>query len=415
MRYRIKDFNFRKDTIKKGAFKAKRSRRAALSILPPAILRQRGEDIDFDLLFELGELPEADIPKKSKRLTLIFKRLGRAVVAALASVGKLTLKLFGRLRSNHRQKYQRLSFYSGVLCAALTVTAISVLTLLLGLFSGYFAPYDELVVPDVVGKRYDDAQSELSDNYELLVTYKNSDDIPAGVISSQTPSAGVTRRAYKNRDACPIMITVSTGKKFYTVERLVGKDSRSALLSLYNGGISVKQLYEYSDSVSAGKVISTTPSAGSTLYDGETITVRISKGKRITTVRMPDLYMLSEAQAETMLTSRGLRLGTITYKPSASPAGKVIEQQYSPYTELAKDTAVNVTVSLGSTMQKYVPDLYGMTVEQAERALADVGLVIGGIYTVSSGAPTGTVVTQTPAPSTPITSAVTSVDIYISS
>ncbi len=415
MRYRIKDFNFRKDTIKSGTFKAKRKRATALSVLPPIPPNDDREQINFNTLFELGMLPEAERPPRKKVLAPFLKRIGHALSAFFSVLGALAVNIFKALRGERRERTQRIAFYFGVLCAAVSVTALSALTVLAGLFAGYLAPYDELIVPSVVGEPYDETHDALSDTYEILISYENSDDVAAGVIMSQTPSAGVVRKIYKDRAPCTLTLTVSAGKSFYTVEELVGKDSRDALLSLRNGGVSVKQIDEYSDTVPAGTVISTSPSAGHRLYEGDVITVRVSLGKKINTVRMPDLYGLSESQAEALLSSRGLKLGSITYKTSSNPAGKVIEQQYSPYTAVPEGSAINVTVSLGNTTQKYVPDLYGLTVDQAKARLAEVGLVIGSIYSVSSGAPAGTVITQTPIASTPITSSITSVDIYISS
>ena len=56
-----------------------------------------------------------------------------------------------------------------------------------------------------------------------------------------------------------------------------------------------------------------------------------------------------------------------------------------------------------------------MNVDEARERLAEYGLVLGGIYSVSSGAQKGTVVAQTPIAGTPISASVNSVDIFISS
>ena len=152
------------------------------------------------------------------------------------------------------------------------------------------------------------------------------------------------------------------------------------------------------------------------LYEGETLTVRISLGKETVFVGVPNLYGLNEAQATALLLSKGLELGKVTYSPAQEDAGKIIRQQYSPYEKVPLGSSVDITVSLGAqTQQKNVPDLYGLTTEEAAQKLSEVGLVLGNIYSVSSGAPKGTVVTQAPVAGTPITSSITSVDVYISS
>ena len=76
---------------------------------------------------------------------------------------------------------------------------------------------------------------------------------------------------------------------------------------------------------------------------------------------------------------------------------------------------MDVTVSLGQiTEQKKVPDLYGLTKEEAISKLSEVGLVLGNVSSVVSGAPSGTVITQSVAAGTTITSSITSVDVGIS-
>ena len=131
---------------------------------------------------------------------------------------------------------------------------------------------------------------------------------------------------------------------------------------------------------------------------------------------MPSLFGLSETEASAAISYAGLTLGKITYQSSDIEAGKVIAQQYTPFSQLTSGTSIDITVSLGNAFtQKYIPELYGLTVEEAAEKLGAVGLVIGNIYAVSSGAPAGTVISQSILPSTPITSNITSVDIYVSS
>ena len=62
-----------------------------------------------------------------------------------------------------------------------------------------------------------------------------------------------------------------------------------------------------------------------------------------------------------------------------------------------------------------VPDLYGMSLEEAAEKLREFGLVIGNTYPVANAAPKGTVITQSPVAGTPLTSSTVSVDLYVSS
>lgn len=408
MKYRVKSITLRQQIIKNGSFKACRKNKIFPVVLPPAA-RERAEEINFNTLFELGELPSPKKKPKKRRAPLHVK-------AFFAALGTAILKIIAYPFRRVRDKNRRLAFYSGLLCASALVALASLISVLALLFGTYFAPYDELAVPYVVGEELSLVEETVDERYELLISYKNSDSIPAGVIISQTPDGGVTRKIYKNKAPRTLTLTVSMGKSFYTVESLAGTNARDSLLRLRNSGVAVNAVYEYSDSVPTNTVISTSPPTGERIYEGDELTVRISLGKKINTVSVPDLRGLNEAAARSLLKDNGLVLGSITYRQSSIAAGKIISQSYSPYASLPEGSSVDITVSLGNEVtEKRVPNLYGLTVSEAAQKLAEVGLVVGNVYTVSSGAPTGTVITQTPIAETPITSSLTSVDLYISS
>ena len=410
MKYRIVSLYCIKNRKISKKLRAKRKNAPrGLTVLPPITTKRiYHEYIDLDLLFELGSLPEAKIKRVKKH------RLKHAVKKARQKTVSLWIRL--RSRSSFKApKIERIAFFAGVFFATALVSLLCAIGVFSKLFLPYAKSYTPVTVPMLVGETLEYAE-ENSYDFELLVTYENSTDTPAGVVISQRPEAGVIRKIFKNGESCFITVTVSAGKDYYTVQNLVGKDSRLALLDLYNEGVSVKKDYVWSDSVPEGKIISSTPPAGAVLYEGETLTVRISLGKETVFVGVPNLYGLNEAQATALLLSKGLELGKVTYSPAQEDAGKIIRQQYSPYEKVPLGSSVDITVSLGAqTQQKNVPDLYGLTTEEAAQKLSEVGLVLGNIYSVSSGAPKGTVVTQAPVAGTPITSSITSVDVYISS
>ena len=65
--------------------------------------------------------------------------------------------------------------------------------------------------------------------------------------------------------------------------------------------------------------------------------------------------------------------------------------------------------------EKKMPDLYGLSIEQAKSKLAEYGLVVGNIYSVSGSTSKGTVIAQSVLPESTINSSITSIDIYVSS
>ena len=410
MTYRIKAIYYKKEADKQRSLKARR-RTQYLTVLPPT-LREASERINVNALFSVGELPEAKRPSRIKRLFIGIGVIRRRIFSAFAkALRKARIKATRLLlRPTH------IRFYFGALCAALTVALFSAFIVLLGLFSGFMRPYERLAIPELTGEIFSDIEESLEGKIDFLVSYEHSDLTPAGEIISQTPSAGVSRRVYSGGKLPTVSVKVSLGRSFYLVENFSGADVRTSRLALKNAHVSVNEVFEYSDSVPKGTVISTSPLAGERLFEGEVLTLTVSLGKYIPTTRVPDLYGLSESQARALLSSRNLRIGNVTYAADNAPIGTVISQTVAPYTDAEEGTSVSFSVSLGSTAtQKHVPDLYGLTIDEARQRLREVGLVLGGIFSVSSATPKGTVVTQSFAPGTPITSTITSIDIYISS
>lgn len=420
MKYRIVALTVRKKRRRPTRPLAARKKQYAISILSPEIYggsyREFRERIDTDTLFSLGELPsppkESSFLRLKRRLNLVLKNIYWEIKDTSVWAFSAIITLLKRRLNAPAHPV----FFAGVACSAISVAAVSALTVVATLFFPYLAPYDTLTVPDLSGVSIAEVERVYGNKLTLLIAYEYSDEYPAGAVISQIPAAGVTRKLY-GRDTPPeLSLKISSGRHFYTVEKLIGENERNALLTLRNAAIPVKVIYKHSNNVPQGVVISTSPAEGQRVFDGETITLTVSLGKEILTASVPNLYGLTEAQAHSVLEQKGLRVGKITYKNSDATAGTVIVQGHAPYSSVPLDTSVDLTVSLGSlSPQRLVPDLYGLTVLEATESLAAVGLVIGGIFTVDSPARQGTVIIQGIAAGTPITPSITSVDVYISS
>lgn len=410
MKYRIKAVRIIAESNTPIRLRARR--RTTTALCPYRALTEQKyayESILLGQLFAVGALPEAKKPSAFRRF-----------IIGATSLTKKLRKKFKRVLSCLFSYPSRVPtsphLLLGAVCGVMCVAVVSAITVLVGLFGKYFAPYDEIVIPSFVGQSYEQTEAMSDNRIELLVSFENDETVAAGIIMSQTPSAGVTRKLLGKNKFCTVEITVSMGKAFFNIPDLSGMPRRDALLLLRNAGVAVNIVTEHSDTMTGGSVISTLPPSGQRLYEGEQLTLRISLGKAIPMVKVPDLYGLNEVQAIALLKYHGLRVGEISYSTADAEAGKVISQQYTAYSMLPEGGTVNITVSLGNGhTQRYVPDLYGCTVDEARARLAEVGLVIGSTYTVSSAAPTGTVVAQGYIAGTPITSTIISIDIYVSS
>lgn len=95
-------------------------------------------------------------------------------------------------------------------------------------------------------------------------------------------------------------------------------------------------------------------------------------------VSVPDIVLVDQKEADKLLSNAGLKLGTITEENSDSvPEHRVVSQNPKAGTKVDKGSAVDVVVSKGKEApdQVTVPDLKGMTQEDAEKALTDAKLV----------------------------------------
>ena len=378
------------------------------------------EEIKIASLFEFAEL-ESPKPTKKRPLRIFAKKVRgffaafmSAIIKLFSALGRATLLVLKKLVPLSRPR--SIPMLCGALCAAVSVTAVSALLIAASLLARYFLPYEEFVIPDLKGSRFDDVQKIYSNDVSFSVTYDYSEKHEKGTVISQYPWGGVIKKQYASSPLSNISIKVSLGAKEYRIEDLVGVSERDALIVLRKNEIVIRTITEYSDTVEAGKIISTSPVAHSTLKAGDTVTLTVSLGKQINSVSVPDLYGLTESGAYEVITECGLIVGSISYEASSLPAGRVIAQSPAPFETLEEGESVSFTVSAGEQFSSHnIPDLYGLTVDQARQKLREAGLVIGTVYTVSSGAPSGTVIAQSPIPSMPITSSITSVDLYISS
>ena len=396
----------------KGRARILRARRAVhrSEIMPEKLWVER-DKIDISSLFEFAELPAPPKQKKrriraaAKAIWRFFAGIGIIVGKAFTFVGRGILAFIKRLAPLSRPRSVSMLF--GAFCASVTVTLISALLIGAYLLSGYFLPYEEFVIPDLIGRDLNDVTELYSDRVDFSVSYTYSSEYPDGTVISQYPSSGIIRKQYSAAPLSPMSIKVSLG--------MTGMSEREAVLLLRENEVITNISKEYSDTVPAGNVISTVPAADSVIKEGDSLTLRVSLGKKIKKVSVPDLYNLTESGACLTIEERGLTVGTISYEESSLPPGRVMSQSPAPFEELREGETVSFTVSAGDRFASHqVPDLYGMTLEQAQQKLREVGIVVGTVYSVSSGAPSGTVVAQSPIPSSPIISSVTSVDLYIS-
>jgi beta-lactam-binding protein with PASTA domain/serine/threonine protein kinase len=150
----------------------------------------------------------------------------------------------------------------------------------------------------------------------------------------------------------------------------------------------------FSETVTAGSIISTDPTAGSRIREGGTMEVIVSKGPERYSV--PKLRGKPFTEVESLLAAENLTLGeTREAWDEQIEAGNVVGASPVAGTELRRDSTVDVTVSKGPKPIK-VPDFTDRSAERAEQTLTDLGFVVEVTEENSDDVPEGRVISQSP-------------------
>ena len=169
-----------------------------------------------------------------------------------------------------------------------------------------------------------------------------------------------------------------------------------------------------SDTVAEGSVASTDPTAGTQAEKGATVRVTISSGPD--SVTLPDnLVGMSPDDARKAIEALGLKWELDSSKVASDtvPEGKVAQTNPSPGSKVKAGQTIRAYLSSGSD-QVDVPDLSGMTQDQARSTLKGVGLELGNVTSVDSEKEKDRIVEQDPATGTKVKKG-TTVGVSISS
>ncbi|MFF2168997.1 Stk1 family PASTA domain-containing Ser/Thr kinase [[Kitasatospora] papulosa] len=183
--------------------------------------------------------------------------------------------------------------------------------------------------------------------------------------------------------------------QFTRVPALLGKTQSAAEERLADEGLDLKGVERaYSDTVRRGTVISSDPGSGERIRGNDAVKLVISRGPE--TVKVPDVEGLALADARRELKKWGLAPGMATREFSEEiDRGKVIRTDPRAGTERHTDSAVALVVSKGSPVD--VPDVTGLSVDEATAALDEAGLKAEVLpERVNSAEAQGEIARQTP-------------------
>src|SRR5215208_268504 len=176
-------------------------------------------------------------------------------------------------------------------------------------------------------------------------------------------------------------------KKTVTVPRVVGSKEADAVDRVKRSGLDPNVSRTFSDQP-AGLVIAQRPTSGAKLDRGQVVSLTVSNGP--SSVAVPNLVSLSEADAITALTDAGLR-ADVFQVPSTQKAGKVVAQNPTAGEKVPKASTVRLNVSKGQTQTT--------TVVTTAPTVTNTRTSTSTVTTVTTTTPTLTSFTTTVPPS----------------
>ena len=173
-----------------------------------------------------------------------------------------------------------------------------------------------------------------------------------------------------------------------------GKSVDTATRALENAKFVVSSDTEQraSADVEEGLVIETDPPAGDEADEGSTITLIVSEGPQQVTI--PELQGLSFSEAKGNLEAKGLKVKK-QFQDSDLPRNQVINSLPPAGDSVDVGSTVTLITSRG---QVVVPNVVGQNIEDATKALEDLGLKVTTRDDPAAPVPDGTVTVQSIAP-----------------
>jgi eukaryotic-like serine/threonine-protein kinase len=253
------------------------------------------------------------------------------------------------------------------------------------------------LVPNVIGKSQQEATTVLQEVgfvVEAIATY--DDQVEEGRVISQAPEAGTVADP-----GALATIVVSKGQNPEArVPSVVGKAEADAAKTLEDAGFQVVSTTSYSASVPAGIVIGQDPQAETTALVGSAVTMTVSMGPEPPlTATVPDVLGKTETEARQILAGAGYEVAVARAYSDQVDKDVVAAQVPVAGSITEPGISVGIIVSDGPRPDQgfvVVPDVTGLTLEDATTALVEAGLKVVSFEWFTQLVPQGEVFAQLP-------------------
>ena len=182
------------------------------------------------------------------------------------------------------------------------------------------------------------------------------------------------------------------------VPSVLGLDEAAARAKIQEEGLTVGTVTEeYSDDYEEGKVCKQDPEPNKLAKKNSKVNLVISLGAEEGDIEVPDLTNMSEGEAIDAIESLGLvaKQGEDVESDSV-PKGKVAQQSPKAGEKVHEGATVTYHISMGAA-EKEVPDVVGMSENDARLALAQAGFEVSSTTAWNDDVAAGYVISQNPA------------------
>ncbi len=250
------------------------------------------------------------------------------------------------------------------------IAGVIALLIAAGALAWFLTRPEMATVPEVVGESQTDATIELQEaGFEVDVDLIES-AVPEDEVIEQDPRGGEEAEVDST-----VTLTVSLGPGTVAVPRVAGMPAQQARRTLRDAGFEVEVDKRSSESVPKGRAIGTDPSQGTSLEDGETVTLIVSTGAA--RIEVPNVIGLDRVEATQQLRQAGFTVNA-TPTDSDEPEDTVLSQNPSAGETLKEGGIVRITYSNGvGTIE--LEDFVGQKLTYAQRRLGNLGLSISTI------------------------------------
>ncbi len=202
-------------------------------------------------------------------------------------------------------------------------------------------------VPNVKGQSLVSAKIHL-ESVRLTATIVGrapSTHLPKNYVINEIPGAGTLVKEGQS-----VQLVLSSGPIEVSVPNVKGQDIFLAKQELSTLQLHVT-VHQVTSQQPQGLVIRQSPTPGTMLPQGRTVTIWVSNGPPAAAQTMPNLEALTVSEAASELIGLNLTVGTPNVTYSTQPVNTIIDQNPEPYAAISGTSSVSVTVSEGPSPQ----------------------------------------------------------------